>query len=100
MRSWFANNHVDKFTMAVWFKRRGEDITSQSIVNYGDCGGTTGVLIGHANGSVVASITTENTDEQLPFEQVNIATTQPLKLRSLYFFPSMVISHQFGSRLR
>ena len=79
MRSWFANNHVDKFTVTVWFKRRGEDITSQSIVNYGDCGGTTGVLIGHANGSVVANITTENTYEQLPFEQVNIATTQPLK---------------------
>ena len=33
LRTWFANNKVDKFTVSVWFKRQGEQFTPQGIVN-------------------------------------------------------------------
>ena len=71
LRTWFANNKVDKFTVAVWFKRLGEDVTSQGIVNNGDCVDTPGFLIGHSAGSVAAEITTDVGGLTLPTGQVD-----------------------------
>ena len=58
--------------MAVWFKRLGDDVTSQGIVNNGDCVDTPGFLIGHSAGSVAAEITTDVGGLTLPTMQVGI----------------------------
>ena len=71
LRMWFANNKVDKFTVSVWFKRQGEQLTPQGIVNNGDCIDTAGFLVGHAERTVMANITTENSKAQFPVAQVN-----------------------------
>ena len=71
LRTWFANNKVDKFTVSVWFKRQGEQLTPQGIVNNGDCIDTAGFLVGHAERTVMANITTENSKAQFPVAQVN-----------------------------
>ncbi|KAI0236841.1 hypothetical protein LSAT2_012610 [Lamellibrachia satsuma] len=70
LRTWFANNKVDKFTVSVWFKRHGEQVTPQGIVNNGDCIDTAGFLIGHALDGVVANITTEDDHAQTPLNLV------------------------------
>ena len=73
LRTWFANNKVDKFTVSVWFKRQGEQSSPQGIVNNGDCIDTAGFLIGHALDGVVANITTEDGHAQTPINPVNIS---------------------------
>ncbi|KAK2193943.1 hypothetical protein NP493_4g03049 [Ridgeia piscesae] len=62
LRTWFANNKVDKFSVSVWFKRDGQQISPQGIVHNGDCIDTAGFLIGHSKGMVMANITTEAGD--------------------------------------
>ncbi|KAI0208075.1 hypothetical protein LSAT2_007248 [Lamellibrachia satsuma] len=71
LRTWFANNKVDKFTVSVWFKRQGEQFTPQGIVNNGDCIDTAGFLIGHAERTVMANITTEDARAQFPVSEVS-----------------------------
>ena len=56
--------------MAVWFKRLGDDVTPQGIVNNGDCVDTPGFGIGHSAGSVAAEITTDVGGLTLPTMQV------------------------------
>ncbi|KAI0236833.1 hypothetical protein LSAT2_012602 [Lamellibrachia satsuma] len=71
LRTWFANNKVDKFTVSVWFKRQGEQSSPQGIVNNGDCIDTAGFLIGHAERMVMANITTEDARAQFPVAEVS-----------------------------
>ncbi|KAK2151820.1 hypothetical protein NP493_2565g00004 [Ridgeia piscesae] len=54
LRTWFANNKVDKFTVSVRFKRQVEQESPVGIVNNGDCIDTAGFLIGHAQGTASA----------------------------------------------
>ena len=75
LRTWFANNKVDKFTVSVWFKRQGEERTPEGIVNNADCLQTAGFSIGHDNKKVVAEITTEMANDELSSERVNMHTT-------------------------
>ena len=65
LRTWFAENEVDEFTVTVWFKREGEMDSTQGIVNNGDCIDSAGFYIGHESETVIANITTENAGEQL-----------------------------------
>ena len=71
LRTWFANNKVDKFSVSVWFKRDGQKISPQGIVHNGDCEDTAGFLIGHSKGMVMANITTEDGDAQCEVSEVN-----------------------------
>ena len=59
LRTWFANSKVDRFAVSVWFKRHGEQVTPQGIVNNGDGIDTAGFLIGHAKRTVMADVSTE-----------------------------------------
>ena len=74
MRTWFANNKVDQFTVTVWFKRRQEDGSPQGIVNNADCLQTAGFLIGHMEQKVVGQITTERKHEDIRSSEVNTHT--------------------------
>ena len=65
LRTWFANNHVDKLSVSVWFKRDGELDTRQSIVGNGDCDDTYGFSIQHENNHVLDDITTDSGTAQL-----------------------------------
>ena len=58
LRTWFANNKVNKFTVSVQFKRLGEMTSPQSILNNGDCLDTAGFAISHSDETVMANITT------------------------------------------
>lgn len=90
MRTWFANNKVDKFTVTVWFKRDVEDRTPQGIVNNADCLQTAGFLIGNAEKKVVAQITTEMANDELRSGQVNIHT-----IKTLTSEPVLILKHLF-----
>ncbi|KAI0236837.1 hypothetical protein LSAT2_012606, partial [Lamellibrachia satsuma] len=70
MRTWFANNKVNQFTVTVWFKRRQEDGSPQGIVNNADCLQTAGFLIGHMEQKVVGHITTERKHEDIRSSEV------------------------------
>ena len=71
LRTWFANNKVDKFSVSVWFKRDGQKMYPKGIVHNGDCEDTAGFAIGHSNGMVMANITTEAGHEHCEVSAVN-----------------------------
>ena len=38
MRTWFANNHVNEFSISLWYKRTGASASScGALVNNADC---------------------------------------------------------------
>ena len=80
MRTWFANNKVDKFTITVFYKRTGVHTSSQTIVSNGDCKQTRAYGIVNTGDDITASITTEQTNIQTLTGSVNVfCTNQPRK---------------------
>ena len=65
MRTWFANNKVDKFTITVFYKRTGVYASSQTIVSNGHCKQTTAYGLTAIGDDIKASITTEQSFETL-----------------------------------
>ncbi|KAK2174415.1 hypothetical protein NP493_806g01009 [Ridgeia piscesae] len=57
LRTWFAENNVDKFSVAVWFQRAGALSPKAAIVNNRNCKQTAGFSVSYENSQVTGSIT-------------------------------------------
>ncbi|KAI0239670.1 hypothetical protein LSAT2_009632, partial [Lamellibrachia satsuma] len=57
LRTWFAENNVDQFSIAVWFKRRGDLSPKAAIVNNRNCRQSAGFSLSCANSEITASVT-------------------------------------------
>ena len=63
IRTWFAGNKVDKFTISIWVKRKGDQTAKAGIVNNGDCIDKPGFELSAENEGVFARLGTDNVDE-------------------------------------
>ena len=59
LRRWFADQKVTKFTVSLWFKRKGQTSKLAGLVSNGDCLETPGFQTSVKNGGVFAGITTD-----------------------------------------
>ncbi|KAI0222915.1 hypothetical protein LSAT2_025828 [Lamellibrachia satsuma] len=57
LRTWFAENNVDQFSIAVWFQRRGDLSPKAAIVNNRNCRQSPGFSLSCANSEITASVT-------------------------------------------
>ena len=57
LRTWFAENNVDQFSIAVWFQRRGDLSPKAAIVNNRNCRQSPGFSLSCANSDITASVT-------------------------------------------
>ncbi|KAI0239671.1 hypothetical protein LSAT2_009633 [Lamellibrachia satsuma] len=57
LRTWFAENNVDQFSIAVWFQRPGDLSPKAAIVNNRNCRQSAGFRLSCANSEVTASVT-------------------------------------------
>ncbi|KAI0239669.1 hypothetical protein LSAT2_009631 [Lamellibrachia satsuma] len=57
LRTWFADNNVDQFSIAVWFQRHGDLSPKAAIVNNGNCRQSAGFSLSSANSGVTATVT-------------------------------------------
>ena len=59
LRTWFAENNVNEFSIAVWFQRKGELDPKAAIVNNKNCEQGAGFSLATDDTKVTASITTD-----------------------------------------
>ena len=57
LRTWFAENNVDQFSIAVWFQRRGDLSHKAAIVDNRNCRQSSGFSLSCANSQITASVT-------------------------------------------
>ncbi|KAI0237508.1 hypothetical protein LSAT2_011959, partial [Lamellibrachia satsuma] len=66
LRTWFANNHVDAFTISLWYKRLGGvDATNGALVNNGDSVDDAGFSLRVAGNDILSKIRTETGQDSL-----------------------------------
>jgi len=67
VRTWFANNHVDAFTVSLWYNRLGRsDAVYGALVNNGDSVESAGFSLRAAeNNKLVSKIRTKNGEKSL-----------------------------------
>ena len=67
IRTWFANNHVDAFSISLWFNRQGNtDATYGALVNNGDSVEKAGFSLRIIeNNNLVGKIRTENGEKSV-----------------------------------
>ncbi|KAI0232633.1 hypothetical protein LSAT2_017057 [Lamellibrachia satsuma] len=58
LRTWFAENNVDQFSVAVWFQRQGDLSANAAIVNNLNCRQSAGFSLSSGNSALSASVTT------------------------------------------
>ena len=66
LRTWFAQNEVDQFTVSLWFKRDSIQTGTVGLVNNGDCEEDPNFEVSAANTGVYSGVTTTSqilTDE-------------------------------------
>ena len=67
LRTWFAQNHVDKFSIALFFKRNDNDLSrGAAFVNNRNCKQSAGFKLGSLNSGVMAGVTTDTEVEVNP----------------------------------
>ncbi|KAK2186747.1 hypothetical protein NP493_190g03002 [Ridgeia piscesae] len=67
LRTWFAQNNVDKFSIAVYFKRNDNDLNrAAAFVSNRNCKQSAGFKLGSINSGVMAGITADNEVEVNP----------------------------------
>ena len=67
LRTWFAENNVDKFSISVFFKRNDNDLScAAAIVNNRNCKQSAGFKLGSINSGVMAGITADTQVEVNP----------------------------------
>ena len=57
LRTWFAENNVDQFSIAVWFQRRVDLSPKAAIINNRNCRQSPGFSLSCANSEITASVT-------------------------------------------
>ena len=60
MRGWFSHNHVDKFTIKLWFKVTGDITDPYALVNNGDCISLPSFQLAIEGGAAFAEVSTDD----------------------------------------
>ncbi|KAI0240166.1 hypothetical protein LSAT2_009126 [Lamellibrachia satsuma] len=59
LRTWFAENHVSKFSIAVWYKRHGDLFPKAAIANNNNCQQRAGFSLSCVSSAATGSIMTD-----------------------------------------